>query len=133
MGFTGIKLNIGTAMISSLTMGIGIDYTIHFMEAYKRAAREGGGTTALKKAYATSGLAILTDALSTGAGFAVLLFSQFNMLAEFGLLVAFALCMSALVALVLVAALLQVFRPRFVGAPGGGRHCASTSSATDIG
>ena len=36
MGLLGIKLNIGTAMISSLTMGIGIDYTIHYLEAYKR-------------------------------------------------------------------------------------------------
>ncbi|MDR0663334.1 MAG: RND family transporter, partial [Spirochaetaceae bacterium] len=38
MGFLRIKLNIATAMIASVSMGIGIDYTVHFMEAYKREA-----------------------------------------------------------------------------------------------
>jgi predicted RND superfamily exporter protein len=33
MGFLGIKLNIGTALIASLAVGIGIDYTIHFIRA----------------------------------------------------------------------------------------------------
>jgi predicted RND superfamily exporter protein len=31
MGFLGIKLSLGTALISSLAVGIGIDYTIHFI------------------------------------------------------------------------------------------------------
>jgi predicted RND superfamily exporter protein len=35
MGFLGIKLNIGTALIASLAVGIGIDYTIHFIESFK--------------------------------------------------------------------------------------------------
>jgi predicted RND superfamily exporter protein len=95
MGLFGIKLNIATAMISSLTMGIGIDYTIHMLEGYKR---EGS----LREVYATGGVAIITDALSTGVGFAVLLFSQFVLLAEFGVLVAFSLCLSAVVGLVLI-------------------------------
>jgi predicted RND superfamily exporter protein len=117
MGFAGIKLNIGTAMISSLTMGIGIDYTIHFLEAFIRARREGGGADFLKKAYVTSGIAIITDAVSTGFGFAVLLLSRFNMLAEFGLLVALSLIMSALVALIIIPALLLAINPRFIKGP----------------
>ncbi|MDR2952946.1 MAG: MMPL family transporter [Treponema sp.] len=35
MGFLGIKLNLGTALIASLAVGIGIDYTIHFIEFFK--------------------------------------------------------------------------------------------------
>jgi predicted RND superfamily exporter protein len=31
MGFLDIKLNLGTALISCLAVGIGIDYTIHFI------------------------------------------------------------------------------------------------------
>jgi predicted RND superfamily exporter protein len=106
MGFTGIKLNIGTAMIFSLTMGIGIDYTIHFLEAIKRSLRE-NPKTFLELSYRTSGIAIITDALSTGAGFAVLLFSRFVMLAHFGALVSLSLINSALVGLILMPTLLH--------------------------
>ena len=116
MGFFGIKLNIGTAMIFSLTMGIGIDYTIHVMEALKHAAKnrlagtgkDSRGITAddLVLSYRTSGVAIITDAVSTGFGFAVLLFSRFVMLAEFGALVSISLLISAIVGLVFIPALL---------------------------
>jgi predicted RND superfamily exporter protein len=115
MGFAGIKLNIGTAMISSLSMGIGIDYTVHFLEAYKRSYRASGGRgNFLQSAYRTCGQAILADAAATGLGFAVLLFSQFNMLAELGLMIALAMGLSALVGLILVPALLGWIKPRFV-------------------
>ncbi|MDR1574874.1 MAG: MMPL family transporter [Treponema sp.] len=115
MGFAGIKLNIGTAMISSLSMGIGIDYTVHFLEAYKRSYRASGGRgDFLQSAYRTCGQAILADAAATGLGFAVLLFSRFNMLAELGLLIALAMGLSALVGLILVPALLGWIKPRFV-------------------
>ncbi|MDR1985523.1 MAG: MMPL family transporter [Treponema sp.] len=115
MGLTGIKLNIGTAMISSLSMGIGIDYTVHFLEAYKREYRAARGKgNFLQKAYRTSGMAIIVDAAATGLGFGVLLLSQFNMLAELGLLIALAMIMSALVGLIIVPALLLWIKPRFV-------------------
>ncbi|MHB9292865.1 hypothetical protein Holit_01976 [Hollandina sp. SP2] len=115
MGLTGIKLNIGTAMISSLSMGIGIDYTVHFLEAYKREYRAAGGKGPfLQKAYRTAGMAIIVDAAATGLGFGVLLLSQFNMLAELGLLIALAMIMSALVGLIIVPALLLWIKPRFV-------------------
>ncbi|MDR3343809.1 MAG: MMPL family transporter [Treponema sp.] len=118
MGFRGIKLNIGTSMISSLIMGIGIDYTIHFLEAYKREYQNRGKDRKngfLRQVYLTSGTAILVDAVSTGLGFAVLLLSQFTMLEEFGLLIALALLMSALVGLVLIPALLILLKPKFIG------------------
>ena len=115
MGFGGIKLNIGTAMISSLSMGIGIDYTVHFLEAYKRFYRASGGRgDFLQNAYRTCGQAILVDAAATGLGFAVLLFSRFNMLAELGLMIALAMGLSALVGLIIVPVLLGWIKPRFI-------------------
>ena len=105
MGFLGIKLNIGTAMIASLTMGIGIDYTIHFLEAYKR---ERGADGALTRVFQTAGIAIIIDALSVGLGFGVLLFSQFNMLRDLGILIALAMLLSALVGLILAPVLLTL-------------------------
>ncbi|MDR2149564.1 MAG: MMPL family transporter [Spirochaetaceae bacterium] len=113
MGFTGIKLNIGTALIASLTLGIGIDYTIHFLEAYKYEYRNHTGNF-LKAAYRTAGLAVITDGISTGLGFAVLMFSNFIMLAQFGLLTALSILLSSLVGLIVVPVLLLVSKPRFI-------------------
>jgi hydrophobe/amphiphile efflux-3 (HAE3) family protein len=125
MGFLGIKLNIGTSMIASLAVGIGIDYTIHYMEAFKREIAELGitGLAALDrdrlreflgKTFAVSGKAIIINAVSVGAGFAVLVFSRFIMLADFGLLIALTMGISALVSLTVIPALLLVFKPAFV-------------------
>ncbi|MDR0376475.1 MAG: MMPL family transporter [Spirochaetaceae bacterium] len=114
MGFAGIKLNIGTAMVASVSVGIGIDYTIHFLEAYKREYRAaGGGEDFLHRVYATSGKAILINAASVGAGFAVLLFSRFNMLADLGLLIALTMATSALVSLTVIPVLLNMIQPQF--------------------
>ncbi|MDR2483523.1 MAG: MMPL family transporter [Treponema sp.] len=115
MGLTGIKLNLGTAMIASVALGVGIDYTIHFVETYRREyQRSGGQGEYLKRTYLVSGIAIIVDALSVGLGFAVLLFSHFNMLIQFGLLVAAAMIFGALLGLIIIPALLAVFKPKFI-------------------
>jgi predicted RND superfamily exporter protein len=115
MGFTGIKLNLGTAMVASLTIGIGIDYTIHFIEAYKREYRaaEGRGDF-LRQAFATSGKAILVNAVAVGLGFAVLSLSRFTMLGELGILIALTMATSALVSLTVVPVLLTLLKPKFI-------------------
>ena len=113
MAIFGIKLNIGTAMISSLAMGIGIDYTIHFIESLKMTAKETPDRF-LEASYKVSGAAIITDAVSTGLGFAVLLFSRFVMLAHFGALVSLALLTGAAAGLILVPALLALIKPKMI-------------------
>ena len=115
MGFLGIKLNIGTSMVASVSVGIGIDYTIHYMEAYKREYLASGGIgDFLPKTFAASGKAILINAASVGAGFAVLLFSQFVMLQNLGLLIAFTMVSSALVSLTVIPVLLSSINPKFI-------------------
>jgi predicted RND superfamily exporter protein len=113
MGFLGIKLNIGTSMVASVSVGIGIDYTIHYIEAYKREYRS-GRKDFLRRTFATSGKAIIINAVSVGAGFAVLLFSQFNMLADLGLLIALTMGTSALISLTVIPVLLSLINPRFI-------------------
>jgi predicted RND superfamily exporter protein len=119
MGFLGIKLNIGTSMVASVSVGIGIDYTIHYIEAYKReylAAR--GEGEFLRRTFTVSGKAILINAVSVGAGFAVLLFSRFVMLEDLGLLIALTMGTSALVSLTVIPVLLSVINPKFIRAEG---------------
>jgi predicted RND superfamily exporter protein len=113
MGFLGIKLNLGTALISSLAVGIGIDYTIHFIEFFKREYKiEEKGF--LRRTFAGCGKAIIINALSVGAGFGVLALSQFKIIAELGALIALSMLITALVSLTVIPALLTVIKPEFI-------------------
>lgn len=115
MGFTGIKLNIGTALVASVAVGVGVDYIIHYLAAYSREYRASGGQgDFLVKTYLGSGKAILINAVSVGAGFAVLGLSNFNILAQFGLLIALTMATSSLSALIILPVLLNWIKPAFL-------------------
>jgi len=115
MGFAGIKLNLGTSMVAAVSVGVGIDYTIHCLEAYKREYRASGGAGGfLRRVFFSSGKAIIINAASVGAGFAVLLASSFIMLGDLGLLIAFTMFTNALVSLTVLPALLALFKPKFI-------------------
>lgn len=78
MGLLDIPLSTTTALISSIAIGIGIDYAVHFIERYKIYATETDDkdrTTRLTMHH--SGRAILFNAAVVIAGFLVLLFSVF--------------------------------------------------------
>ena len=118
MGFAGIKLNIGTAMVASISVGIGIDYTIHYMAAFHNEyLATGGKGDFLRRTFLTSGKAILFNAVSVGAGFAVLCLSQFIILADLGLLIALTMGTSALVSLTVLPVLLLITNPAFIRRP----------------
>jgi len=112
MGFFGIKLNIGTALVASLTVGVGIDYIIHYMESYYRERKAGGDF--LPRTFRSSGKAILINAVSVGAGFTVLLLSQFNLLASLGFLIAFTMFSSSMIAMTLLPVILNWLNPAFL-------------------
>jgi predicted RND superfamily exporter protein len=117
MGFSGITLNIGTALIASLAVGIGIDYTIHFIDTFKREfseAASGGRSDFLRRTFASSGKAIIINAVSVGLGFGVLLLSNFTMLAQFGGLIMLSMGISAIVSLTVIPVLLETFKPGLI-------------------
>jgi predicted RND superfamily exporter protein len=113
MGFLGIKLNIGTALIASLAVGIGIDYTIHFIDSFKREYQDGGADF-LRRTFSSCGKAILINAASVGAGFSVLAFSRFRILAEFGALIALSMVITALISLTVIPVLIITVKPKFI-------------------
>jgi predicted RND superfamily exporter protein len=88
MGFLGIPLNTTTALLSSIAIGIGIDYAVHFLEQYRHNASETENKmVAAQKTMAHSGRAIIYNAIVVIAGFMVLLFSVFPPNRELGALV----------------------------------------------
>jgi uncharacterized protein len=113
MGFLGIKLSLGTALISSLAVGIGIDYTIHFIEFFKHEYQS-GEPAFLRRTFIGCGKAIMINALSVGAGFGVLAFSQFRIIAQLGALIALSMLITAFVSLTVIPALLMTIKPKFI-------------------
>lgn len=78
MGLLNIPLSTTTALISSIAVGIGIDYAVHFIERYKIYALETSDKAlTIRETMHHSGRAIIFNALVVIAGFLVLLFSVF--------------------------------------------------------
>ncbi len=79
LGWLNIPLETTTALISSIAIGIGIDYAVHFIDRYKiNAERTGDRELTVQKTMAHSGRAISFNAIVVIAGFLVLLMSVFN-------------------------------------------------------
>ena len=88
MGFLGIPLNSTTALLSSIAIGIGIDYAVHFIQQYKHnASKETDLKVIAAKTMEHSGRAITFNAIVVISGFLVLLFSVFPPNRELGALV----------------------------------------------
>jgi len=113
MGFFGIKLNLGTAMIASITISIGIDDAIHFIEFFKREYRN-GEEGSLRRTFIACGKAICITAMTVGAGFGVLAFSRFKIISELGILIGLSMLSTTLVSLTVIPALFTVIKPRFI-------------------
>ncbi len=92
MWLFGISYNMGTALMVVLTIGIGVDYTIHlthrFLEENEEADQVVDG---IRNAMTTTGGALLASALTTALGLLALLFSPLVPMQELGILAAVAI------------------------------------------
>ncbi|MBR0099437.1 MAG: MMPL family transporter [Treponema sp.] len=115
MGYAGIALDLCTSIIASVAIGVGIDYTIHFMETYRvQRALTDDLEEVTKNTFKTSGRGILTNAIAVGLGFCVLLFSRFIILRYIGALVAVVMFTSSTLAMTVIPGLLNAFDPKFM-------------------
>ncbi len=113
LGFFNIPLNVGTAIVSSIAIGIGVDYSIHFITWYRNELRRKPDIdAALENSIVHKGRAILYNMLIIVGGFIVLVFSNFVPLIQFGALVAVCMIVTAVGALVLVPAIIRVLAKR---------------------
>ncbi len=88
MGLLGIPLSTSTALISSIAVGIGIDYSIHLTERYRVLRAEGlSGPEAGRRAMSDTGRAVFLNAAVVICGFLVLLLSAFPPNRQVGALV----------------------------------------------
>jgi hypothetical protein len=107
MGWTGIALDPATALLSSVVIGIGIDYTIHLIWRYNSEATRGlSPADAVARAIATTGRGIVFNALSVMLGFSVLILSGFTSIRFFGYLIIISIGVCLLAALMMVPAII---------------------------
>lgn len=111
MGWLGIGLGVATAMFSAVTLGMGVDYGIHYFERFQAFERIGRPRPGLA-ASAAAGPSILIDSLAMSLGFGLLAFSQVPTNRRLGLLVALALSSACLLTLTSSGALLAVLSRR---------------------
>ncbi len=115
MGWTGMKLDMGTSSVIAMAAGVGADYAIYFLYRLREEhSRTHDDAAALDAALHASGRAVLFVAASIGAGFSVLGFTKYLGLRIFGTLMPLAMVLSCLAALSIMPVLVLRTRPRFI-------------------
>jgi predicted RND superfamily exporter protein len=76
MGLTGVAIDAATALLSSIMIGVGVDFTIQYLWRYNNELRKGlTRQEAIATTYRTTGRSIVINALSVIAGFSATFFS----------------------------------------------------------
>jgi uncharacterized protein len=116
MGYTGIALDAATALLSSVMIGVGVDFTIQYIWCFNLQIRAGlTYSEATTSAIGTIGRSIIINALSVMAGFGALVFSGFTSIRFFGYLVLISIGSCLIGALVIIPAFLMKYKPGFLG------------------
>ncbi|MDD4895673.1 MAG: MMPL family transporter, partial [Atribacterota bacterium] len=110
MGIAKISLNIGTMMVASISIGAGIDYTIHFINRYRQELTKykNEPTQAMKNTLTGTGRAVVFNSLSVAAGAFVLTLSEIDMISEFAGLIGSVMLISVVYTLLLLPLLLHL-------------------------
>jgi hypothetical protein len=108
MGLLDIPLSTTTALLASITIGIGIDYAVHFIDRYRvNLAKTGPGLETMVATMRHSGRAILFNAVVVVSGFLVLLLSAFPPNRALGALIALGMFVSFIATVTVMVHLLQ--------------------------
>ncbi len=117
MAFSGIWLSISTSMFAAIAIGLGVDFAVHTIERLEVLLRDKHRSLdeSIAALFPTTGRALLFNFLALALGFGVLATSKVVVLQEFGSIVALAVTVSFFTSLMLLPAMVKVFRPRFMG------------------
>ena len=114
MGLAGIPVDISTATIASIAIGIGIDYTLHFMERLKVTVVDMSIGEAIVTTMMTTGKGIIYNAIAVAGGFVALMFSQIRGNFYMGLLMAMIMVTASAFAITLLPAAIVIAKPKFI-------------------
>lgn len=103
LGASSIPLNITTVIIFSITIGVGIDYAVHFSSVYKYYLKETNDNhLAIEKAYGNSSRPIITNALGISLGLSILMLSPLTIHFNISILMWVSMIVSVIITLTLL-------------------------------
>ena len=112
IGLLGIPLDVMTVTVAAVSVGMGVDNTIHYIFRFKKEySASKNYLMASKNTHTTVGKALLYTSLTIIFGFLSLTISNFNPTVYFGLFTALAMIMAVISSLVLLPALLIKLKP----------------------
>ena len=119
MGYTGYNINAQTVTIGALSLGLGVDYAVHFTTRLEEEAEHfptGTPHEWVARSTATTGRAMFGAALTTAGGFAVLNLSALLPLRLFGQAFVVAIALALLSSLLILPAFYSPFLKRTANA-----------------
>jgi hypothetical protein len=115
MGWFNIALDMSTSVIAAVTIGIGIDDTIHFMNTFRHNRVRGYSIDeSIEKTLAVSGKAIIFTSLALIFGFLVFLRSQFIPMNLLGALLSMTMAVTTVGALLVLPAVIKITRANLI-------------------
>jgi len=112
MGIAGIHLSHVTALLSSVIIGVGVDFSIHYIYQYRRLIKDKVRNRISNKVINEVGYPIVLDAASN-MSFGALLFSTFIPVQYVGGLMVFAMFSTAFGTLTLLAASVELLKTSY--------------------
>ena len=110
LALLGIPYTIVTATITALSVGIGVDYTIHIIHRYREEyGHIRNPEIAAVRTLRTTGSALLGSALTTGTGVGVLMLSSVPALQQFGITVVITIAYSLILSVLLVPSAMTIW------------------------
>ncbi len=111
MGFAKIPLDVMTITIASISIGIGVDDTIHYIIRFKEEyAKDKDYIKAMQRSHESIGYAMYYTSITIMLGFSILVFSNFIPTIYFGLLTVLVMFTALMSALLLLPKLLIKYR-----------------------
>jgi predicted RND superfamily exporter protein len=110
MGWVGMSLDVGRAMIAAILIGIAVDDSVHILRQYER--RRAGGDApreAIRGAVVHTGRAVVTTSLALSLGFLTLMASAWQTISSFGFFVSLAILAALAATLFVLPALIFAF------------------------
>ncbi len=112
MGLLSIPLDIMTITIAAITVGIGVDNTIHYVHRIRQEfTQKGEYWAAIRASHASVGRAIYYTSITVTLGFSILALSNFIPTIYFGLFTGLAMVVALVANLTLLPLLIQLFKP----------------------
>ncbi len=112
MGWAGVPLDMMTITIAAISIGIGVDNTIHYVHRFKREFKlDGDYIATMYRCHGSIGRAMYYTSITIIFGFSILALSNFKPSIYFGLLTGVAMLSALLGSLLLLPKLLLLFKP----------------------